>query len=190
MRERTRRYTDRLPCIGLKFLAEMRRHLRDVEQGARIYSHTDSGTLYISRQGYDYAMTINGTTHIISTSITQAGYGNRYWYCCPHCNKRIAKLYIGEKDVACRHCWGLHYRSQSEDELARMRRDIRRQRYALWGNTAMTRNLVNHPNTFPKPKGMRRETYERKLAALMFSEKVYWRAFMPLVDRLCGTVRR
>jgi hypothetical protein len=71
-----------------------------------------------------------------------------------------------------------------------MRRDIRRQPYALWGNTAMTRNLANYPNTFPKSNGMRRETYERKLAVLMFSENVYWRAFMPLVDRLCGTVQR
>ncbi|MFZ4171194.1 hypothetical protein ACEV60_21440 [Enterobacter ludwigii] len=177
MRERTRRYTDRLPCIGLKFMAEMRQQLHDAEQGARIYSHTDSGTLYISRQDDGYAM-------------TQAGYGNRYWYCCPSCNRRIAKLYIGVKDIACRHCWGLHYKSQSEDELARMRRDIRRQRYAIWGNTVVTRNLTNYPNTFPKPKGMRWETYNRKLAALIFSENVYWRAFSPLVDRLCGKVQR
>ena len=190
MRDRTRRYTSLLPCIGLKFLANVRQQLQDAEQGTQVYGHTESGTLYAFRQADSYAMTINGITRPIRISTTQAGYGVRYWYSCPHCCRRMAKLYIGEKDIACRHCWGLHYESQSEDELARMRRDIRRQRYAIWGNTAMTRNLTNYPNTFPKPKGMRWETYNRKLAALIFSENVYWRAFAPVVDRLCGKIQR
>jgi hypothetical protein len=69
--------------------------------------------------GSKYVIGIGSATLAeISASITLAGYGNRYWYCCPHCNKRIVKLYIGEKDIACRHCRGLHYKSQSEDELA------------------------------------------------------------------------
>jgi hypothetical protein len=73
-----------------------------------------------------------------------------------------------------------------------MGEDSRRQRYALWGNTAMTRNLANYPNTFPKSKCTRLETYNRKLVVLIFSENVYWRAFAPLFARLCsyGKVQR
>jgi hypothetical protein len=37
--------------------------------------------------------------------------------------KRAAKLYIGKKDIGCRECWKLHYKSQSADRLDRMHED-------------------------------------------------------------------
>ncbi|ELW7388866.1 hypothetical protein AB8939_17020 [Yersinia enterocolitica] len=189
MRDRTRSYTTDLPRIGLPFLANMRRSLADTAPGTQISCQTESGTLYSFRQADGYAMTINGVTRAIRITTTQAGYGIRQWYVCPHCIKRVAKLYIGSKDIGCRECWKLHYKSQSGDGLDRMRMNIRRQRVAIWGDGERVLNLFNHPETFPKPKGMRWETFERKLARLIASEQAYWRAFSPLVDRITGHIR-
>lgn len=190
MRDRTRSYTTDLPRIGLPFLANMRRRLTDAEPGTQLYTQTESGTLYTFRQADSYAMTINGVTRAIRTTTTQAGYGVREWYVCPHCIKRVAKLYIGKKDIGCRGCWKLHYASQSEDGLGRIRMSIRRQRYAIWGDGEQFRNLFNHPYDFPKPKGMRWENFTEKRAALVAYESAYWKAFIPLVERITGAIER
>ena len=190
MRDRTRSYTTDLPRIGLPFLANMRSRLADAEPGTQLYTQTESGTLYTFRQADSYAMTINGVTRAIRTTTTQAGYGVREWYVCPHCIKRVAKLYIGKKDIGCRGCWKLHYASQSEDGLGRMRMKMRRQRYAVWGNTEQTRNLANNPCSFPKPKGMRWDTFNKKVGVLVRYESVYWQAFSPVVDRITGVIER
>lgn len=189
MRDRTRAYTTDLPRIGLQFLGHMRKSLADAEPGTQFYTHTESGTLYTFRQADGYAMTINGVTRAIRTTTTQAGYGVREWYVCPRCVKRVAKLYIGSKDIACRECWRLHYKSQSGDHLDRMLMSIRRQRFAIWGDNERTRNLLNRPDSFAKPKGMRWETFERKLSRLKAFENAYFQAFAPVVDRICGRVR-
>lgn len=190
MRDRTRSYTTDLPRIGLPFLANMRSRLVDAEPGTQFYTQTESGTLYTFRQADSYAMTINGVTRAIRTTTTQAGYGVREWYVCPHCMKRAAKLYIGKKDIGCRECWKLHYKSQSGDKLDRMRMSIRRQRYAIWGDGEQFRNLFNHPYLFPKPKGMRWDTFTEKRAALVAYESAYWQAFSPVVERITGVIER
>ena len=190
MRDRTRSYTTDLPRIGLPFLANMRSRLADAEPGTQLYTQTESGTLYAFRQADSYAMTINGVTRAIRTTTTQAGYGVREWYVCPHCMKRAAKLYIGKKDIGCRACWKLHYKSQSGDRLDRMRMKIRQQRYAIWGDGEQFRNLFNHPYDFPKPKGMRWATFDRKRAELSAMEVAYWQAFSPVVDRITGVIER
>lgn len=189
MRDRTRSYTTDLPRIGLPFLAHMRSRLADAEPGTQLYTQTENGMLYTFRQADSYAMTINGVTRAIRTTTTQAGYGMREWYVCPHCAKRVAKLYIGAKDIACRECWKLHYKSQSGDRLDRMRAGISRQRVAIWGSDERTNNLFNHPYTFPKPKGMRWKKFNEKLAALVQSENDYWQAFIPVVDRITKRAR-
>ncbi|CAM8484855.1 hypothetical protein CIFRMM043B_22635 [Citrobacter freundii] len=190
MRDRTRSYTTDLPRIGLKFLAHIRSNLVDAVPGTQLSCQTECGTLYIFRQADGYAMTINGVTRTIRTTTTQAGYGVRQWYVCPHCVKRVAKLYIGKKDIGCRACWKLHYKSQSADKLDRMRMKIRQQRYAIWGNNDLSNNLFNDIRMFPKPKGMRWATFDRKRAELSAMEMAYWQAFSPVVDRITGVIER
>ncbi len=34
------------------------------------------------------------------------------WICCPHCQRRCAKLYCGRQGFLCRKCYGLPYYSQ------------------------------------------------------------------------------
>ena len=43
-------------------------------------------------------------------SITGQG-GHRYWFICPDCGSRVAKLYVVGDLVACRHCLNIKYRS-------------------------------------------------------------------------------
>ncbi len=189
MRDRTRSYTTDLPRIGLQFLAYIRSKLAAAVPGTQLSCQTESGTLYIFRQADGYAMTINDVTRAIRTTTTEAGYGVRQWYVCPHCMNRVAKLYISPKDIGCRGCWKLHYKSQSADKLDRMRMSIRWQRYAIWGDGEQYINLFNQPELFPKPKGMRWATFDRRLTRLMQYEQAYWRAFSPVVDRITGRVR-
>lgn len=42
--------------------------------------------------------------------------GVRWWFSCPHCGSRVAKLYLppGESRFACRTCHGLTYRLRQE----------------------------------------------------------------------------
>ena len=41
--------------------------------------------------------------------------GERPWFLCPHCGRRVAILYGGAV-FACRTCYGLAYEVQREDE--------------------------------------------------------------------------
>jgi hypothetical protein len=191
VKDRTRSYTTDLPRIGPPFLANMRRDLAGVPDGHTTYATTESGTLWITRNGNGYTATINGHSFRLSLTTTQAGYGMRHWYLCPHCHQRSAKLYIGRKDIACRKCWGLHYASQSEDRITRMRRLIRSKRLAIWGyDTPDLMNLVKTPFQFEKPKGMRWETFERKRWQLFRLEERYWKVFIPLIEHLTGNIER
>lgn len=38
--------------------------------------------------------------------------GERLWFLCPHCNKRVAVLYGGDNRFLCRHCYQIPYSSQ------------------------------------------------------------------------------
>lgn len=191
MREQTRSYTDALPRIGLTFLGNMRRNLAHVPDVHAIYTATKIGMLWITKNGNGYTTTINGHSFTLSLTTTQAGYGVRHWYLCPHCHQRCAKLHIGRKDIACRKCWGLHYASQSEDRLARMRRLLRSKRLAIWPHdTPELMNLFKTPFQFAKPKGMRWETFERKRWQLFRQEERYWKVFMPVIERLTGKIER
>lgn len=46
----------------------------------------------------------------LSQSITGHG-GRRYWFICPSCSSRVAKLYCQSPIVACRHCLRIKYRT-------------------------------------------------------------------------------
>ncbi|WP_419793034.1 hypothetical protein ACN09C_07045 [Serratia fonticola] len=191
MKEQTRSYTDALPRIGLTFLGNMRRNLANVPDGHAIYTTTECGTLCVTRNGNGYTATINEHSFRLSLTTTNAGYGVRHWYLCPHCHQRCAKLHIGRKDIACRQCWGLHYASQSEDRLSRMRRLMRSKRLAIWPHdTPELMNLFKTPFHFAKPKGMRWETFERKRWQLFRQEERYWKVFIPAIERLTGKIER
>jgi len=48
---------------------------------------------------------------------TPCNYGGlRPWFICMTCGRRVAKIYFGGKNFACRHCLGLTYRSCQESD--------------------------------------------------------------------------
>lgn len=64
-------------------------------------------------QGRHYSYQVEVTT-------TPCNYGgNRYWWHCPKCSKRVAVLYCAGKYV-CRHCIGANYQSQLIQPIDRL----------------------------------------------------------------------
>lgn len=82
--------------------------------------------------------------------------GERLWWRCPAvgCGRRVAVLYGGAV-FACRHCYGLAYKSQREDASDRAIRKAEKIRERLgWGAGIMTPPAG-------KPPGMHWRTFER-----------------------------
>ena len=87
------------------------------------------------------------------TSCNFGGY--REWLLCPRCRKRVAILYGAGKYFFCRHCYGLCYESQQENETYRLIRKAQKIRERL----GASENLFL-PILF-KPKGMHQKTFDR-----------------------------
>ncbi len=90
--------------------------------------------------------------------------GSRRWLCCPSCGGRRVSLYIRGKELACRQCLNLTYRSQLENDRSRLTSCIDKIRERLgW-------KLGPLNPEGGKPKGMHWRTYHglrRKHDALM-----------------------
>ena len=99
--------------------------------------------------------------YTIALSATHPHYGGkRWWFQCPvaGCGKRVGMLYLYEY-LACRHCYDLAYRSQSESSYARMMTKAEKLHLQLGGDGSA--------NDIPsKPKGMHWHTYHRKADAI------------------------
>lgn len=87
--------------------------------------------------------------------------GKRPYFICPGirnniaCQRKVQKLYGVSSYFLCRHCYGLTYASQSEDQFDRALRKADRLRRKLDSNAC---GLDTMPR---KPKGMWRRTYEK-----------------------------
>ena len=80
--------------------------------------------------------------------------GERPWFLCPHCGRRVAILYGGAV-FACRHCRGLAYEVQREDLMDR----IARRADAIRERLRWEAGILN-PDGW-KPKGMHWRTFWR-----------------------------
>ena len=81
--------------------------------------------------------------------------GQRHWFTCPRCSKRVAVLYAPGRYFSCRQCGGLGYATQKEGvgDRAMTKADKLRKRLGWPAGIA-------NPGT-GKPKGMHWETYDR-----------------------------
>ena len=188
MRNRTRNYTRQLPQLTLADFKAMRSMFAN---GATVLKKsTSKGAVIFTLAGEHIKAEIGGSAVDLRAITTKAGYGSRSWYCCPHCGSRRASLFVGRSDIACRDCWGLHYASQSEGQLDRMRRAIWKKRAEIWPNYEPAMSLFNTCYQFPKPKGMRWQTFKLKRSEAAALESAYFQAFKPIVDRLTGVIER
>lgn len=81
--------------------------------------------------------------------------GQRHWFTCPRCSKRVAVLYAPGRYFACRRCGGLGYATQKEGtgDRASTRADKLRKRLS-W-----EAGILNGDGG--KPKGMHWKTFQR-----------------------------
>ena len=81
--------------------------------------------------------------------------GERRWFACPRCSKRVAVLYAPGKYFACRNCYGLGYTTQKEGagDRAASRAEKLRKRLG-WEAGILNGNGG-------RPKGMHLTTYEQ-----------------------------
>jgi hypothetical protein len=91
--------------------------------------------------------------------------GERPWFHCPHCEKRVAKLYNGLGGYFCRRCVGNPiYASQALSAQARPHYQACKLRLRLGGEASPT-------EPFPeRPRKMHRRTYERRKHRLLMLE--------------------
>jgi hypothetical protein len=80
--------------------------------------------------------------------------GERIWFLCPHCSKRVAVLYGADVRFLCRHCYCLPYASQNETYMDRMARKARKIRRRLGSGEGLDELI------WEKPKGMHWTTFE------------------------------
>ncbi|WP_254797457.1 hypothetical protein [Geopseudomonas aromaticivorans] len=108
--------------------------------------------------------------------------GNRPWFLCPCCGRRVAKLYSSTL-FACRHCLRLNYRSQQANKRDRpcdRSWDLRRALGCDEGFLSLPAEYIT------KPKGMHWRTFERKVEQL---RRVDARA-LGAAQAMLGTIER
>lgn len=88
--------------------------------------------------------------------------GERPWFLCPCCARRVAKLYGGVL-FACRHCMRLNYTTQQANK-----RDLAADRsWKLRRALGCTEGFLSIPAEFiSKPKGMHWQTFNKKIEQL------------------------
>ena len=81
--------------------------------------------------------------------------GQRQWFTCPRCSKRVAVLYAPGRCFTCRQCGGLGYATQKEGTGDRVSTKANKVRKSLgWQSGILNGNGS-------KPKGMHWRTYLR-----------------------------
>jgi hypothetical protein len=111
-------------------------------------------TIRGERQAKDYPVPVTWTPCHLG--------GERPWFLCPCCGRRVAKLYL-QSVFACRHCRRLNYRSQQASK-----RDVPCDRsWKLREALGCDEGFLSLPAEFiRKPKGMHWRTFERKIEQL------------------------
>ena len=103
----------------------------------------------------------------ITLTSTSCHYGGqRPWFLCPVCNRRVAILYQVSEHLSCSHCSDISYYSRNESQLDRLLRKKNKLRKQLtvddgWGL-----------DFFRRAKGMHRKTYDRLLDEFAVLEMV------------------
>lgn len=84
--------------------------------GVRVSSNQKSLEIF-------YELGDESVTNYLQLGYTEHGFGGqRVWFICPHCDRRVADLYFAKRYFFCRHCSELGYvserrkRNELEDE--------------------------------------------------------------------------
>lgn len=107
----------------------------------------------------------------IALTWTEPPYGGqRPWFLCPACTRRVAVLYNGGQGFVCRHCTRRPYGSQGETPQERSIRKVCTMRTRL----GVGHNLTQPINAWQKPKGMHWRTFARLVAQEAHAQRAVW----------------
>ena len=158
---------------------------RDGEKVSSINLRAEEDCLHLSfrhrsRNG-DWA-DMKESVRIIRTACNLGG--TRPWFECPGvvngiaCRRKVSKLYGAGRYFLCRHCHGLAYGSQREEDWQRAQRRA----------NGIRRRLGGEPGTgeaFPeRPKGMWQRTYDRLCDEIEEAEQIADDAFVMRAAKL------
>lgn len=139
----------------------------DGRQGTWGWHNTSTGE-EVAKIGYSYhnqQLTLRYQSnkqlyhYSINIETTPCHYGGmRYWFTCPDCYKRAAKLYLRNSAFSCRICQKLNYATQQENKLDGTRLVMCRIRNKLnWQYD----NAWIKPYYKIRPKGMHQTTFNK-----------------------------
>ncbi len=103
--------------------------------------------------------------------------GERAWFGCPRCSRRVAVLYLRNSGFACRLCQRVAYASQSGDASDR----AWRRQYKL--EARLDAN-------WQRPKGMHQRTHERLLDRIIDCEQQREAALAGFLSKFAHLLRR
>lgn len=107
--------------------------------------------------------------------------GERVWWHCPRCDKRVAILY--GRELACRHCWALTYRCRNETREDSASRQANKVRRKLGWPVGILNDVGG------RPKGMHRKTYLRLLKEHARRSELALGYLGESLDRLTGRIK-
>ena len=110
------------------------------------------------------------------------GGGQRLWFLCPACTRRVALIYSAGTGFVCRHCIAQPYGSQCETPQDRSLRTVRKIRTRLGVNHSLLESI--HP--WDKPKGMHWRTFARLQQQEQAAQMGMWYQMHAWSTRLLG----
>lgn len=120
------------------------------EQAGLINYRTEYAQLVLNYRYREYGEEWTPYEEHVLFDRTPCNYGGeRLWFLCPHCNRRVGIL-VGEGvRFLCRHCYGLPYSSQGETPYDRKQRKLLKLEERIFGDGDC------------KVKGMHWKTFDR-----------------------------
>jgi hypothetical protein len=129
---------------------------RGNEQTGSIGFRMETNRMVLNYRQRPYGGEWENIEQVVSLGRTPCNYGGqRTWFLCPRCWRRVAVLYGAGKYFWCRQCYNLTYSSQQESWADRLMRTARKIRKRMGGGDSLF-------DFFPdKPKNMHWKTYWR-----------------------------
>jgi len=165
------RFRKRVLCIDDLFSLDIRQWNKDRVLDCRLFEYRwrryqqAIGRIYFqlcdATDTVAYTLDMKGVTKHngqLSLVRTRCHYGGeRFWFECPSCKCKVAKLYFHDRSFQCHRCCALPYKSQNETASDRNIRRVRSVRRLLGASDNILEPIIL------KPKGMHWDRFERLL---------------------------
>lgn len=196
-RQQTRTYTCELqrikaiwfkPLFGMSSNKSMRLNSTELSD-----EHTDFKLQCINDNQVRLTFVIKDRQRSFKIRKNTDGIAPRLFFECPFCLRNRSSLYAATNAYACRECLNLKYLCQSESELDRLGRKIRKKRFQTWGELAFKfdgNNLIENSYYWPKPKDRWQSSFEREKALIESVEARFYSGMSKYLDSISHAKNR